>query len=224
MIMSDTLQDKILRLERQLVEVTTLVNTLQSDFVNRTISSEDTSGSSTSRSQLPLCKPDTFSEDKSTEAEPPFSIFYEYDGESGSRSQGFYIYVPRGCLLVGDTEVSFLGAEGDCVRIDDLEDDDSIQTVYAHVAETEADSGEYEAKFTCDASCPEEFRDDSGSGGSGEEGEEGEEATREYYRFKVGVFDGTYVRLCSSVVSLGGSGGGGGGIARWVDPDESYYS
>lgn len=221
MIMSDTLQDKIQRLERQLVEVTTQVNTLQRDFTNRIVLDENASGGSTSRSQLPLCKPDSFSEDKSTEAEPPFSIFYEYDGESGSRSQGFYIYVPRGCLLVGDTEVSFLGAEGDCVRIDDLEDDDSIQTVYAHVAETEADSGEYEAKFTCDVDRPEEFRDDdSGSEGSGEEGEE---ATREYYRFKVGVFSGTYVRLCSSVVSLGGSGGGGG-IARWVDPDESYYS
>lgn len=221
MIMSDTLQDKIRNLERQLVEVAARVNTLQSDFVNRSISGEDTSGSSTSRSQLPLCKPDSFSEDKSTEAEPPFSIFYEYDNESGGRSKGFYIYAPRGCLLVGGTEVKFLDSEGDCVRIDDLKDDDSIQTVYAHVAETEADSGEYEAKFTCDISRPEEFRDDgSGSGGSGEEGEE---ATREYYRFKVGVFDGTYVRLCSSVVSLGGSGGGGG-IAQWVDPDESYYS
>lgn len=221
--MSDTLQDKIRNLERQLVEVTAQVNTLQSDFVNRMTSGEDVSGGPTGRSQLPLCKPDSFSEDKSTEAEPPFSIFYEYDGESGSRSKGFYIYVPRGCLLVGDTEVKFLDSEGDCVRIDDLEDDDSVQTVYAHVAETEADSGEYEAKFTCDVNRPEEFKDDSSESGEGE-GEEGEEAKREYYRFKVGVFDGTYVRLCSSVVSLGGSGGGGGGIARWVDPDESYYS
>ena len=126
------------------------------------------------------------------EAMPPFSVFYEYTPD-GTRGAGFYIYVPEGCVLVdgvkaeigdGDTQTP---DDDDCIPLD-LGSDNAEKTVYAHVIEKEESGDEKEYYVIFDTL---KENDDS------------------IYDFKVAIFENGagYIRVCSSLVSLGGSSG-----------------
>jgi hypothetical protein len=102
-----------------------------------------------------------------------------YEEHEDIRSKGYYIFVPQGCVLVNGEVATFPDADDDrLVALPNLEDE-GITTLYAHVNENNEVSFDGEEKREEDAYC-----------------------------FQVGVFGENYVRICSSLVHLGGDGGG----------------
>lgn len=141
-------------------------------------SEESGGGSSPGRAVVGLEPPDSL---------PPFAVFCETDSDSGRTPGGFYIHVPPGCVLLGGREVT-IGDEDnepdddDCLPLD-LGSDDSDATVYAHVRK-EAEGSDYYVVF--DKESVDEDAD---------------------YTFVVAKFRGEDgpLRMCSSIVSIGGA-------------------
>lgn len=101
-----------------------------------------------------------------------------YEEHEDIRSKGYYIFVPQGCVLVNGEEATFPDADDDSlVALPNLKDE-GITTLYAHVNKSN------EVSFS-----GEDWQDDDA------------------FCFKVGVFEESYLRVCSSLVSLGGEGG-----------------
>ena len=128
-------------------------------------------------------------------AEPPYTIFYNQgEGVSENFPEGFYVYVPKGCLYVDGEVVEFKTDDlygGDCMKVSGLTVEGNTsepETVYAHVRVTSSDGGR-EIGVTFDTK---EKPEEAGGNVGGRS-----------YDFIVGTFADTYTRICSSIVFLG---------------------
>lgn len=137
-------------------------------------------------------------------AKLPFTVFYNQDDDIDTElSEGFYIYVPKGCLKVDGEDVEFEDIVGDdCVKVEGFDEDvesEKPQTVYAHVRVVK-EKGKNVVTV--------KFEAVDNQGGGEDEGED-EETEVEWvpgerkYDFIVGTFDETYTRICTSQVCLG---------------------
>ena len=128
-------------------------------------------------------------------AEPPYTIFYNQgEGVTENFPEGFYVYVPKGCLYVDGEVVEFKTDDlygGDCMKVSGLTVEGNTaepETVYAHIRVTSSDGGR-EIGVTFDTK---EKPEEAGGNAGGRS-----------YDFIVGTFADTYTRICSSVVFLG---------------------
>ena len=81
-------------------------------------------------------------------AEPPYTIFYNQgEGVTENFPEGFYVYVPKGCLYVDGEVVEFKTNDlygGDCMKVSGLTVEGNTaepETVYAHIRVTSSDGG-----------------------------------------------------------------------------------